>query len=156
MNTNDYRQSAIKLLNMLRQTNYVPNSVASPFTQVDEDIIDAIVSECKSTVISPPVHRYESDITKSAVKEIVKELIKNGDHISKDVMNKFIVHDNLYMGVDKDVHLYKGIDSERGTYEAIMENPVIDLRNYQSRDMDAELDKLYEDYAREMVPAPSV
>lgn len=151
MNTNDYRQSAIKLLNMLRQTNYVPNNVVSPFTQADEDIIDAIVSECKSTVISPQVHRYESDITKSAVKEIVKELIKNGDHISKDVMNKFIVHDNLYMGVDKDVHLYKGIDSERGTYEAIMENPVVDLRNYQSRDMDAELDKLYEDYAREMV-----
>ena len=45
MNTNDYRQSAIKLLNMLRQTNYVPNNVVSPFTQADEDIIDAIVME---------------------------------------------------------------------------------------------------------------
>lgn len=95
--------------------------------------------------------KYESFITKDFVEIIVRELIRNGNCISKEAVNSAIFYDDMYLGIDKDVTLYKGIDSETTKKTAMFGNEVVDDRDIQDQNMSQEIHLLCNSYAREMI-----
>src|SRR5574344_253408 len=107
-----YRDVSRKALEKFEELNYKP----SPDFGADietEELIEAITQQCKSTVVKMDdnneynMKKYESNINKDVVGEIVRQLILNGNHISKEVMNKFLCKDNDFHGINSDDKLYK-------------------------------------------------
>ena len=124
-----------QLLEKLRRLNYrqIPDF---GMDEISEMIISVIANECKSTVLTADEHgnlqstRYESDIIKENLHQIVRQLIMNSGTIPKEVMNRMCCTRGMLVGVNSDVQLYKGIrKNEDGTAEmtATTGNSVIDL-----------------------------
>ncbi len=147
---NNYRNYARKLLDRLNNTNYI----ASPYFQfntLEEDIIESIVNECKCTITYPFIKKYESEISKYAVDGIVRELLRNGASIPKEIMNFFIFSNGNYSGFNTDAKLVKGIDSESCQYIPLITIDTIDDRHIHDPDMNQALQDLYTKYARELL-----
>lgn len=53
--------------------------------------------------------RYESDIIKENLHQIIRQLILNAGNIPKEVMNNIICSNGIIAGVNSDIELYKGI-----------------------------------------------
>src|SRR5574344_3124307 len=152
-----YRDVSRKALEKFEELNYKP----SPDFGADietEELIEAITQQCKSTVVKMDdnneynMKKYESNINKDVVGEIVRQLILNGNHISKEVMNKFLCKDNDFHGINSDVELYKGIDSETGEKNCNFERSYISNEELMNIDgFQEDINKLYKDYARDMI-----
>ena len=103
-------------------------------------IIDIITNECKSTILDSnkqgniQAKRYESDIIKENLHQVVRQLILNGGTIPKEVMNDIFYKNGNIIGVNSDVSLYKGIrENEEGSIEHIATtgNVVIDFKSLE-------------------------
>ena len=106
-----YREIAKRALKKLQRLNYKTRPDFGLDTQTEE-LIDVITNECKSTVMQENnnqyyMKKYESSLTKDAVRAIVRELIRNGNYISREVMNKSVFENNMFVGLDSDVTIYK-------------------------------------------------
>lgn len=158
----NYRQIAAELLGKLEDLNYTANN--SNFTRTDKrfltnifalNIIEAVVNECKLTVLFKDKEdklkgvAYESNFTIDAVRNIIIELIANGQNVSRSVMSKCIFEKCGLIGVDSDVQIYKGIDSETGRVRAIFSGAYVDEREYHyDRE---EVEDILRKYARELI-----
>ena len=86
-------QKSKELLEKLRRTNY-------------KQIPDFISNECKSTILASDKQgniqprRYESDVIKENVHQIVRQLILNGGTIPKEVMNHIICSNGMITGIN--------------------------------------------------------
>ena len=145
-----YREKAKELLNRLLDTNYVkgPHFPIDIYTQT---LIDCIANECKSTVVPPEgnAHRYESSFTLDTVKKLIGVFITNSCTVPKSIMNNSIYERGGFAGLDADVNIYKGIDSETGKFEAYLSRAYIDERDYGiPREV---IEEMYKKYAREIV-----
>ena len=84
------RKKSKELLDKLRTPNYrqIPDV---GMDRVSEKIIKFIINECKSTVLTSDdmrnlySKRYESDIIKENLHQIVRQLILNGGTIPKEI-----------------------------------------------------------------------
>lgn len=150
-----YREKAIKLLEKLKSFNYKQK----PEYLMDiesQKIIDSIVNECKSTVFAKKdqgvrVRRYESSFTIEAVGNIINELLANSSKISRQTMNKILFENGVFAGLDTDVKLYKGIDSETSRFGAYMSDIYVDERDITGQEIREELEEIFKKYAREII-----
>ena len=150
-----YREKALKLLEKLKSFNYKqkPQYIMDLESQ---KIIESVVNECKSTVFVQQQHgvkvkRYESSFTIEAVGNIINELLANSSKISRQTMNKILFENGAFAGLDTDVELYKGIDSESAKFGAYMSNIYADERDFPSAGMRDELEQIFKKYAREII-----
>lgn len=150
-----------ELLEKLHRTNYrqVPDF---GMDTVSEEIIRIITNECKSTILTSDQQgniqskRYESDIIKENLHQIVRQLILNCGTIPKEVMNNIICSHGVITGVNSDVQLHKGIvEKEDGslTITATIGKSVISLSELNSETLKLVEEQVYEKYARQFVLA---
>ena len=150
-----YREKALKLLEKLKSFNYKKKS------QYDIDIetkkiIEGIVNECKSTTFiqkknGTEARRYGSSFTIQAVENIVNELIANSSQISRQTMNKVLYENGVYAGLDTDIEIYKGIDSETLRFGAYLSTSYIDERDFRIPGIRDELEEIFKKYARDII-----
>ena len=150
-----YREKALKLLEKLKsfKNKKKPQYIMDLESQ---KIIESVVNECKSTVFVQQQHgvkvkRYESSFTIEAVGNIINELLANSSKISRQTMNKILFENGAFAGLDTDVELYKGIDSESAKFGAYMSNIYADERDFPSAGMRDELEQIFKKYAREII-----
>ena len=159
----NYRQKATELLEKLEEFNYYqPNDsnlkhgdrrfLSNIFVQ---NIIEAVVNECKLTILFKDRDNnlkgkvYESKFTIDAVRNIIIELIANGQSVSRNVMSKCIFEKCGLIGIDSELQIYKGIDSETGRVQATFSGVYVDERDYNySR---KEVEDILRKYARELI-----
>lgn len=159
----NYRQIAAELLEKLEEFNYYqPNDsnlkhgdrrfLSNIFVQ---NIIEAVVNECKLTILFKDRDNnlkgkiYESKFTIDAVRNIIIELIANGQSVSRNVMSKCIFEKCGLIGIDSELQIYKGIDSETGRVQATFSGVYVDERDYNySR---KEVEDILRKYARELI-----
>lgn len=148
-----------ELLDKLRMTNYrrLPDI---GMDTVSEKLIEIITNECKSTMITTDEmgnmqsRRYESDIIRDNLHQIIRQLILNGGTIPKEIMNKIMCSNGLIMGVNSDIELYKGVqEKEDGSMErtATTGNAIIDLHQLDSNTLNLINQEIYDRYARQFV-----
>ncbi len=150
-----YRDVAKKALDKLERFNYKTTPDFGLDKQT-EDIIENISNECKSTVMQEGkngyyMKKYESLFHKDAVYAIVRELIRNGNYIPKEVMNECIFSGNGFVGIDSDVRIYKTIDSETTKRSACFEKSYIELEGVDRASANEDINELYKKFAREIV-----
>lgn len=148
-----------ELLEKLRRTNYrqVPDFGMDTESEM---LIHIISNECKSTIVASDKQgniqprRYESDVIKENVHQIVRQLILNGGTIPKEVMNSIICSDGMIAGVNSDIQLYKGIrENEDGSVErtASIGNSVIDLFQLNPDTLKLIKEEVYDKFARQFI-----
>lgn len=148
-----------ELLEKLYRTNYrqVPDFGMDTMSEM---LIQIITNECKSTILTSDEEgniqprRYESDIIKENLHQIVRQLILNGGTIPKEVMNNIICSHGMIVGVNSDVQLYKGIvEKEDGSLSrtASIGKSVISLTDLDSETLKLIEEQVYEKYARQFV-----
>ena len=150
-----YREKAKKMLEKIKNTNYKQK----PQYLIDlesQRIIESIVNECKSTVFVKKdqgvrARRYESSFTIEAVRNIVNELLANSSKISRQTMNKILYERGAFAGLDTDVSIYKGINSDTSRFEAYLSNVYVDEREIPSIGIREELEHIFQKYAREVI-----
>lgn len=152
-------QKSKELLEKLRKSNYrqIPDF---GMDQESEMIIDIITNECKSTILDSnkqgniQAKRYESDIIKENLHQVVRQLILNGGTIPKEVMNDIFYKNGNIIGVNSDVSLYKGIrENEEGSIEHIATtgNVVIDFKSLEPSIYEKIKVEVYDRYARQFI-----
>lgn len=141
-------------LEKLQRTNYkqVPDFGMDDAT---EQIIKIIANECKSTVVEEKrIKKYESDIVRNNIDVIVRQLILNGSYIPKETMNKIMHFDGHIIGVNSDIHIYKGImETEDGTMKktANIGNSIINT-NELSPNLIAEINnEIYKSFSKQLI-----
>lgn len=148
-----------ELLEKLRRTNYRQVRDFGMDTE-SEMLIRIITNECKSTILASDKQgniqprRYESDIIKENVHQIVRQLILNGGTIPKEVMNHIICSDGMITGINSDIQLYKGIrENEDGSLErtAVIGNSVIDLFQLNPDTLKLIEKEVYDKFARQFI-----
>lgn len=148
-----------ELLEKLRKMNYRQKPDFGMDTE-SEMIIRNIINECKSTILNYDAEgniesqRYESNIIKENLHQIVRILILNGGIIPKEVMSNIMYSDGMIMGVDSDIQLYKGIrELEDGSVEktATIGNAVIDLSSLNPEVLNLIQKEIYDRFAREFI-----
>ena len=148
-----------ELLEKLRRTNYrqVPDF---GMDEESEMIIKIIVNECKSTILFSDQtgniqwKRYESDIIKDNLHQIVRQLILNGGTIPKEAMNNIICSNGMIAGIHSDVTVYKGVqEQEDGTMErtATIGNAVIDFTELDPNIHEMIKKEIYDRFARQFI-----
>ena len=148
-----------ELLEKLRRTNYrqVPDF---GMDEESEMIIKIIVNECKSTILFSDQtgniqwKRYESDIIKDNLHQIVRQLILNGGTIPKEAMNNIICSNGMIAGIHSDVTVYKGVqEQEDGTMErtATIGNAVIDFTELDPNIHEMIKKGIYDRFARQFI-----
>ena len=150
-----YREKASQLLERLRTFNYKKK----PQYDIDIEskrIIEGIINECKSTTFvqkknGTEVRKYESSFTIQAVENIVNDLIANSSKISRQTMNKVLYENGAFVGLDTDVELYKGIDSETVRFGAYFSSSYVDERDYIIPEIRDELEEIFKKYARVII-----
>lgn len=151
-----YRDIAKRTLEKLNEFNYKRSPDFGGNIEIEE-LIGVIVNECKSTVLQSSAYgnymkRYESMLTKDSVTEIVRQLVRNGSYIPKEVMNKAVFNDGMFVGLDLDIPLYKGIDSEKVRKTAAVVTSYIDERDLSyNPKLFEKLNELYKNYGRELI-----
>lgn len=147
------------LLRKLRTTNYRQLPDIGMDT-ISERIIEIIANECKSTVIaydnngSLRPRRYESDIIKENLHQIIRQLILNGGTIPKEVMNNIICSNGSIFGVNSDIQLYKGVqEKEDGSMEttATIGNVIIDTNQLDINTLQRIKAEIYTRFARQFI-----
>lgn len=150
-----YREKAYIILKSLLQLGDTPRRIS--FCDFEEaQIINAIANECKSTVIrqsktGPKGQRYESSFTFDAVRSIIQSLVSGQNVIPKDIMNKAIFENGEFIGLNDDVHIYKGIDSETAKFGAYLGHEYIDDRDLSVPGVREAMSELIKQYARELI-----
>ena len=150
-----YREKALKLLERLKSFNY-KNKPQYDIDIESKKIIEGIINECKSTTFikkknGTEARRYGSSFTIQAVENIVNELIANSSKISRQTMNKLLYENGAYAGLDTDVEIYKGIDSETVRFGAYLSSRYIDERDYKIPGIRDELEEIFKKYARDII-----
>ncbi len=153
------QEKSKELLKKLRKTNYRQLPDIGMDT-VSEKIIEIISNECKSTLLTTDdtgnlqSRRYESDIIKENLHQIIRQLILNGGTIPKEVMKNIMCSNGMIMGVNSDIQLYKGIqEQEDGSMEttATIGNAVINIRELAPNILQSISQEIYTRYARQFV-----
>lgn len=125
-----------------------------------EMLIRIITNECKSTILASDKkgniqpRRYESDVIKENLHQIVRQLILNGGTIPKEVMSHIICSDGMITGINSDIQLYKGIrEQEDGNLErtASIGNSVIDLFQLNPDTLKLIEEEVYDKFARQFI-----
>ena len=117
-------------LEKLQRTNYkqMPDFGLDDTT---EQLIRIIANECKSTVIGEKqTRRHESDIIRNNIDAIIRQLVLNGSYIPKETMDRIMHFDGRVIGVNSDIHIYKGItEAEDGSMQktATISNSTINM-----------------------------
>lgn len=148
-----------ELLEKLQRTNYrqVPDFGMDTESEM---LIRIITNECKSTILTSDQEgniqsrRYESDIIKENLHQIVRQLILNGGTIPKEVMNNIICSHGMIVGINSDVQLYKGIREEDDgslSITASTGKSVIGLEKLNPATLKLIEDEVYDRYARQFV-----
>ena len=151
-----YRDIAKKALEKLQRFNYKCSPDFGGDVEIEE-LISVVVNECKSTVLQNSNHdnymvRYESMLTKDSVTEIVRQLIRNGSYIPKEIMNSAVFNDGMFVGIDSDITLYKVIDSETAKMTAAVGIEYVDEREMEGNaELYKKMDELYKNYGRELI-----
>lgn len=152
-------EKAKELLGKLRRTHYREKPDFG-LDSLSETIISIIVNECKSTILQQDNsgdirgRRYESDIIKDNLEQIIRQLILNGGKIPKEVMRDICYWGGRRCGVEIDVGLYKGVrENEDGTVENIgtIGNSVIDVYSLSPEILESIQEALYISYSREFI-----
>ena len=147
------------LLRRLRTTNY-RQSLDIGMDTISEKIIEIITNECKSTVITSDdkgnlqSRRYESDIIKENLHQIIRQLILNGGTIPKEVMNNIICSNGSILGVNSDIQLYKGVqEREDGEMETVatIGKAVIDTNQLDVNTLERIKQEIYTRFARQLI-----
>lgn len=147
-----------ELLEKLRRNNYrqVPDFGMDTESEM---LICIITNECKSTILASDKQgniqprRYESDVIKENLHQIVRQLILNGGTIPKEVMNHIICSDGMIIGVNSDIQLYKGIrEQEDGNVErtASIGNSIINLLQLNPDTLKL-IEEVYDKFARQFI-----
>ena len=150
-----------ELLEKLHRTNYkqVPDF---GMDTMSETLIRIITNECKSTVVTSDEEgniqskKYESDIIKENLHQVIRQLILNGRTIPKKVMNNIMYSHGVIIGVNSDVQLYKGIiEKEDGSLirTATIGKSVISLTELNSETLELLEEQVNKKYARQFVLA---
>ncbi|MGN1297471.1 MAG: Fic family protein [Clostridia bacterium] len=148
-----------ELLEKLRRNNYrqVPDFGMDTESEM---LIRIITNECKSTILASDKQgniqprRYESDVIKENLHQIVRQLILNGGTIPKEVMNHIICSDGMIIGVNSDIQLYKGIrEQEDGNVErtASIGNSIINLLQLNPDTLKLIEKEIYDRFARQFI-----
>lgn len=150
-------QKAREALEKLRRMNYDKQTPDFGMDATTETLISVIANECKSTVIfknGKKIERYESNIVRDKIDEIVRQLILNGPTIPKETMNKIIYSHGYRLGVNSDINLCKGIEeTEDGSLRRTLtiENIIIDNRNLKPEAFAEIQDLIHKRFARQII-----
>lgn len=85
------------------------------------------------------------------MENIVNELIANSSQISRQTMNKVLYENGVYAGLDTDIEIYKGIDSETLRFGAYLSTSYIDERDFRIPGIRDELEEIFKKYARDII-----
>lgn len=66
-------------------------------------------------------------------------------------MNKVLYENGAYAGLDTDVEIYKGIDSETLRFGAYLLTSYIDERDFKIPGIRDELEEIFKKYARDII-----
>lgn len=150
-------QKAKETLEKLRRTtnNTVPDFGMDSETEL---IIRVISNECKSTALQYDVtgkmsyQKYGSEIIRDNIDTIIRQLILNGNIIPKEVMSKIMYSHGCIVGINSDLHIYKGIrEDEKGNLERIatVGKAIIEINNPVCIKLINE--EIYRNFARQLI-----
>ncbi len=141
-------------LEKLRRTNYKQRPDFG-LDATTEELISIMANECKSTVLDGNnTRKYESDIIRNNIDEIIRQLIINGSCIPKEVMNKIAYSSGRVVGVNRDIEIFKGItEAEDGSVKnvATIGNSIISISKLDPSVLSKINDKIYKSFGRQLV-----
>ncbi len=152
-------EKANELLGKLRTTNY-RRSPDFGMDSMSETLIRIVSNECKSTILQTDdlgnvqSRRYESDIVKENLDQIIRQLILNGGTIPKEVMSNIMYSNGALIGVNSDIQLYKGFqEQENGEIQSIatIGNMVIDFSKLSPETLKHIEQEVYSRFSRQFI-----